>query len=135
MPNTSTGTILEALNDKMDRDGHNTENPTDVVIEYQAPTSDNGGAWYRKYASGWVEQGGIITETSTVAQKSIVFPVAMADANYNLQVTLVTDTNSNNPTYYAVGARTKSATGFTCYAAASFTKDWKVCGMAASQGD
>lgn len=101
------------------------------VIEFQAPTAENNYTWYRKYADGWVEQGGMVTETSTVAQKSIVFPVEMADANYNLQVTLITDTNSNSPTYYAVGARTKSATGFTCYAAANFTKDWKACGMAA----
>jgi hypothetical protein len=101
------------------------------VIAFQAPTAENNYTWYRKYADGWVEQGGMVTETSTVAQKSIVFPVEMADTNYNLQVTLITDTNSNNPTYYAVGARTKSATGFTCYAAANFTKDWKVCGMAA----
>lgn len=103
----------------------------DYVVESQLPTAQNDYTWYRKYKSGWVEQGGIIAETSTVAQKSIVFPVEMADANYNLQVTLVTDTNSNSPTYYSVGARTKSATGFTCYAAANFTKDWKVCGMAA----
>lgn len=103
----------------------------DYVVESQLPTAQNNYTWYRKYKSGWVEQGGIIAETSTVAQKSIVFPVEMADANYNLQVTLVTDTNSNSPTYYSVGARTKSATGFTCYAAANFTKDWKVCGMAA----
>ena len=103
----------------------------DYVVESQLPTAQNNYTWYRKYKSGWVEQGGIITETSTVAQKSIVFPVEMADANYNLQVTLVTDTNSSSPTYYSVGARTKSATGFTCYAAANLTKDWKVCGMAA----
>lgn len=102
----------------------------DYVVQSQLPTAQNDYTWYRKYKSGWVEQGGIIAETSTVAQKSIVFPVEMADANYNLQVTLVTDTNSNSPTYYSVGARTKSATGFTCYAAANFTKDWKVCGMA-----
>ena len=103
----------------------------DYVVESQLPTAQNDYTWYRKYKSGWVEQGGTVTETSTVVQKSVVFPVEMADANYNLQVTLVTDTNSNSPTYYSVGARTKSATGFTCYAAANFTKDWKVCGMAA----
>ena len=103
----------------------------DAVVAFQKPTADNGYTWYRKYASGWVEQGGTVTETSTMAQKSVVFPVEMADANYNLQVTLVTDTNGNSPTYYAVGARTKSATGFTCYMVSNITKDWKACGMAA----
>ena len=133
MTDINIGAISEALNDKVDRDNRNVDNTAgaDAVVEYQAPDPNNDYKWYRKYKSGWVEQGGIVTETSTVAQKSIVFPVEMADANYNLQVTLVTDTNSNSPTYYAVGARTKSATGFTCYAAANFTKDWKACGMAA----
>ena len=27
-------------------------------IEFQAPTAENGYTWYRKYADGWVEQGG-----------------------------------------------------------------------------
>ena len=30
----------------------------DPIVAYQLPTSDNGYRWYRKYASGWVEQGG-----------------------------------------------------------------------------
>lgn len=28
------------------------------VIEFQAPTAENNYTWYRKYADGWVEQGG-----------------------------------------------------------------------------
>lgn len=30
----------------------------DYVIETQIPTADNNYTWYRKYKSGWVEQGG-----------------------------------------------------------------------------
>lgn len=30
----------------------------DYVIETQAPTAENNYTWYRKYKSGWVEQGG-----------------------------------------------------------------------------
>ena len=30
----------------------------DPVVAFQVPTADNGYTWYRKYASGWVEQGG-----------------------------------------------------------------------------
>ena len=36
----------------------------DYVIETQLPTSDNNYTWYRKYASGWVEQGGYVSATT-----------------------------------------------------------------------
>lgn len=42
------------------------------VIEFQAPTADNGYTWYRKYADGWVEQGGQLTG------RSITFPIPFA---------------------------------------------------------
>lgn len=109
----------------------NTLNGYDYVIESQSPTAENNYTWYRKYKSGWVEQGGTCISSSTQNQFAVTYPVEMADANYNLQVTMVTDTNSNSPTYYAVGARTKSATGFTCYMSNNITKDWKACGIAA----
>ena len=32
----------------------------DYVIETQLPTAENDYTWYRKYKSGWVEQGGIL---------------------------------------------------------------------------
>lgn len=103
----------------------------DTVVDFQVPTASNNYTWYRKYSSGWVEQGGTCVSSSTQNQFAVTYPVEMADANYNLQVTIVTDTNSNSPTYYAVGARTKSATGFTCYMSNNITKDWRICGMAA----
>ena len=55
------GGITESLNDKTDRDMQNVDtiSGADAVIEYQVPTADNGYTWYRKYKSGWVEQGGI----------------------------------------------------------------------------
>ncbi|MBP9999681.1 MAG: hypothetical protein KBT14_03260, partial [Proteobacteria bacterium] len=30
----------------------------DYVVESQTPTAENNYTWYRKYKSGWVEQGG-----------------------------------------------------------------------------
>lgn len=119
----TAGLNAELFNDKVDI-GHQ-------VIDFQAPTAQNNYTWYRKYADGWVEQGGTCVSSSTQNQFAVTYPVEMADANYNLQVTIVTDTNSNAPTYYAVGARTKSATGFTCYMSNNITKDWRICGMAA----
>ena len=51
---------------------------THKVIEFQAPTADNGYTWYRKYADGWVEQGGVFNNSTNL----ITFPVAMANNKY-----------------------------------------------------
>lgn len=59
------------------------------VIEFQAPTTENNYTWYRKYADGWVEQGGYVAATSTsTTGLAVTLPVAMADANYNVQKTI-----------------------------------------------
>ncbi|MBS7401776.1 MAG: hypothetical protein KIG16_04650, partial [Eubacteriales bacterium] len=47
------------------------------VIEFQAPTASNGYTWYRKYADGWVEQGGTINARDD-AKVTITFPVAFS---------------------------------------------------------
>ena len=46
--------------------------PFDYVIEWQMPTAENNHTWYRKYKSGWVEMGGILTGLS------ITFPIPFA---------------------------------------------------------
>ena len=133
-------TLISGINIKT-INGHNILGSGDEVlwvedehrlVTFIEPTADNNYVWVRKYADGWVEQGGAVSSTTTEASKIVSFPVAMRDTNYNLQVTMVSDTNSNAPTFYSVGARTKSATGFTCYAANNIIKDWMVTGMSAT---
>lgn len=63
----------------------------DYVIEYQTPTAENNYNWYRKYKSGWVEQGGRITliipsGTNTVIEQ-ISLPVEMDSAFYSTNIT------------------------------------------------
>lgn len=48
------------------------------VIAFQAPTAANDYTWYRKYADGWVEQGGIKEAGPT----TVNFPVTMANTDY-----------------------------------------------------
>lgn len=48
-----------------------------VVESYQ-----NGTEWYRKYKSGWVEQGGYLTATSSSGNKTITFLVPFSNTNY-----------------------------------------------------
>ena len=53
----------------------------DWVVESQLPTAENNYTWYRKYKSGWIEQGGIATESN------IVFPVVFSNVNYTVNCT------------------------------------------------
>ena len=63
-------------------------NDADFVVAFQKPTSANGYTWYRKYKSGWVEQGGSYEMTigTANAQFSISLPVEMANVRYTASV-------------------------------------------------
>lgn len=53
------------------------------VIEFQVPTEGNGYAWYRKYADGWVEQGGRAIKTNSGTELiTVTLPIEMSDTNY-----------------------------------------------------
>lgn len=64
----------------------------DAVVAFQKPTEENNYTWYRKYASGWVEQGG---RCLTTIEKPL--PITMADSNYTL-LALPTRYNANQGT-------------------------------------
>lgn len=83
MTDINVGAISEALNNKVDLPTPNTpQDAVDYVVEMQKPTSANGYTWYRKYKSGWVEQGGCFSSTVTNSFNTITLPVAMRDTNY-----------------------------------------------------
>lgn len=96
MADIDFGQLSEALNDKSDRDLRNVDTTAkaDAVIDYQEPTADNGYTWYRKYKSGWVEQGGYVdgnyshtfsgTYMSEYVATTITLPVEMANTNVNI---------------------------------------------------
>lgn len=77
------GGILLARADDL---GSDDDKPVgDVVVESASGLTDTNyiDGWYRKYASGWVEQGGKSPALSG-GLKTIVLPVPMADANYSV---------------------------------------------------
>lgn len=89
MSDINIGGITEALNEKLDRDLNNPidslaasllEQGIDVIIARQLPTAANNYTWYRKYASGWVEQGW--RKSWNGAWTTVTLPVPMADVNY-----------------------------------------------------
>lgn len=112
--------LQNALNGKVST-GHE-------VIDFQAPNAGNNYTWYRKYADGWVEQGGIAVGNPV----TITLPIVMADANY----TAVSSPNgevSNN--WVAFGQYNYSTTGFQIKyngdSSSATSICWQVSGMAA----
>ena len=82
MADINIGAISEALNNKVDLPTPSTpQDAVDYVVEKQDPTSANG-TWYRKYKSGWVEQGGraLVPATNGLSSSSVnvTLPVPIA---------------------------------------------------------
>lgn len=132
MTDINVGAITEALNDKSDRDLQNVDNTAgaDAVIEYQLPTAENGYTWYRKYKSGWVEQGG--TCTANYNGVAVTFPVTMKDGNYQFQLSVGQGQLTGTVGSVAHNRTTTGMTVYTNYSAG--TPDyicWQVSGMAA----
>lgn len=102
----------------------------DAVVEFQIPTAENNYTWYRKYSSGWVEQGG----SFGYGGNPVNLPVTMLNVNYTITLALINDENNNNEFGYRVYQRT--ITNFivrTVYAGTQYGYQfaWQVSGMAA----
>lgn len=128
MSEINVGAISEALNNKSDRDLRNIDNTAgaDAVIDYQKPTAANNYIWYRKYKSGWVEQGG--PTSGSTSSITITFPVVMADDNYTAVL------GNRSGVYEQLRIATRSTTNMvvnTTVGTGSASCLWQVSGMAA----
>lgn len=116
-----------------------TAGTADYVVEWQTPDPNNSYKWYRKYKSGWVEQGGKITvgEQPTTTTHTMTLLVEMADTEYFIEVRGCTgDTSSNvvsvqygHEFYGAVWDTGKTTTSFNYRTRVGGS--WEVKGMAA----
>lgn len=102
------------------------------VIEFQAPTAENDYTWYRKYADGWVEQGGQTESSAGNVAKNITFPIEMADTNYTVQVTIRGELPYGAPGNNPGVKDTNTTTGMAIYSGNTGALYWEVKGMAAS---
>ena len=86
MTDINIGALTEALNDKSDRDLRNVDTTAkaDAVTDFQMPTAESGYTWYRKYKSGWVEQGGFTSSISDTGTVTLL--IAMSDLSYQIQI-------------------------------------------------
>lgn len=125
MSDINIDAIADSLNNKVDLPSVATsQDDIDFVIEWQKATADNDYTWYRKYKSGWVEQGG---RSSVTGSGSATFPIAMTDTNYTASGTYRA-TNLSNST---IGINPASTTNIYVNAQSGFYWYWQVSGMAA----
>jgi len=131
MTDINVGAITEALNNKVDLPTPSTpQDAVDYVVEKQDPTSANGYTWYRKYKSGWVEQGGL---TQTEANSAtITMPCEMQDDKY----TIVACSYRANPgesgaTEFGITVGNRTTTTFFIVLQNSRQYMWTVSGMSA----
>lgn len=103
----------------------------DTVVEYQKPTAENNYTWYRLYASGWVEQGGILVVASSGV--AITLPIVMANNTYGCLATAISDISVDG-----VGLQMYGRTTTLFYlrnknygSSLSIGATWQVSGMAA----
>ena len=107
------------------------------VIAFQAPAPANNYTWYRKYADGWVEQGGRQSGTLSGKVFSITLPVPMANSAY--YVSLLPSLGSQDTgNYYcrSIDSSTETQMKYFVYLNGSVTTNnpmviWQVSGMAA----
>jgi hypothetical protein len=106
----------------------------DPVVAFQRPTAENGYTWFRKYASGWVEQGGWLDGSTSYKNTEFGIPVQMANDKYTL-----TFATYNLEGAATVPANGQTTTGFKIYERVwvnawyehNFQGWWKVEGQAA----
>lgn len=128
----TAGLNAELFNGKADRNLLNTTDNVDIVIESQLPTASNGYTWYRKYKSGWVEQGGNVPYNSS----SVTFPVEFADTAYYFNANLDnggtgTTLHTISSSYTTVGCVLKEGQDGVAQRALTANAKWFACGMAA----
>ena len=105
---TAGGTILAKQSEIPEP--YTMPNNYDFVMECQLPTAQNNYTWYRKYKSGWVEQGGIISDAS--GDGNVSMPITMSDTNYTILATNEPTDSENAWGWAFVKRSSKTTTGF-----------------------
>lgn len=108
----------------------NTLKSHDYVVDWQVPTSANGYMWYRKYKSGWVEQGGL---TQTEANSAtITMPCEMQDDKYTIMAcSYRANPGESGATDYGITVGNRTTTTFFIVLQNSRQYMWTVSGMSA----
>ena len=95
----------------------------DFVVDSQTPTAENNYTWFRKYKSGWVEQGGVCAAQSSSAC-AVRFPLEMKDINYTLHAFAKTPQTTSNTTAHGCHYTNKLTTGCDIIVLAGNSGNW-----------
>lgn len=115
-------TSIASLDTKTDGLDTRTTGMIDYVVERQVPTAQNNYTWYRKYKSGWVEQGG------HSHSKTVTLPITMANTDYCWIICTLYN-NSNAAPYSDLGELTSKTTSGFVKAGNAQAFTWSVCGL------
>ncbi len=136
MADIDFGQLSEALNDKSDRDLRNVDTTAkaDAVIDYQEPTSANNYTWYRKYKSGWIEQGGLTGAVPSSNDPYLINLLCpMSDTNYCIFFTKHNSSTGAGSSAYVQDfcLYTNTTTSFTICRSYNGPIRWQVSGISA----
>jgi len=134
--------VAQDLADKANRSLTNTADNVDFVVESY---SDENGNWYRKFKSGWLEQGGVLPVLSKAANKvvSLLKPFAtkkytVLTQNYHNGDTINVNSQFGSHSVGRFSVFNFTATSFNVYYGFS-SKDgleqkiWYACGQGAEE--
>lgn len=119
---------------KANQDLSNVPDNYDYVVESQLPTADNSYMWYRKYKSGWVEQGGSITLPAigtSFYTTNITLLIEMASSRYNVCDNGGQIYSGANGASQQIAPVSSTTIQIAKYNMAQSLVTWQVCGMAA----
>lgn len=152
MADINVGAISEALNNKADRDFNNTDiqsrldnkantNLSNIpsAYDYVVQTYKSGTNWYRKYKSGWVEQGGydtgLVGSGANDSSETYTFLVPMQDSNYTLTLGYGYEAVGSQSGKFSITGKTTTNFTFRVISLAGNAKgqymSWHVSGYAA----
>lgn len=124
------GQLTEALNNKFDLPAGVPQDAIDYVVEFKRPTAEDP-TWYRKYKSGWLEQGGmaVYVQNNWV---TINFLIPFLDTKYTVSVTQAQETTAGSWVNASNIVR-KAGNDFiqvSIYSSTGYV-DWYACGQGA----
>ncbi len=127
-----------SLSGKLNRDLSNVSRATQTTVNAMMPSamdyvvesySDTSGNWYRKYKSGWIEQGGVLSKENVDITVNFLKP--FSNLNYCIFKAIPYNTG-NTISFSAVFFHTKATTyAITYQTVYSYPSSWYACGQGA----
>ena len=117
----------QGLSGKADTNLGNVPSNYDYVVDSY---NDANGNWYRKYKSGWIEQGGLVPQTTTI-NYTVNLLKPFNNSKYTALISSWYTASSEQAVDYI---KTKRTTGFDCLAinVAGGEFNWYACGQGAN---